>query len=281
MLYEKHVLDVPYEKCSVSAEGCKAVLTSFVPDKLPNDSRHIKKPALIICPGGGYDYCSVREAEPVALRFVSYGIVSFVLEYSCVQKPFPINLLELAAAVKYVRENAEKFDVDPGRIYVCGFSAGGHLAGSLAVHWNKPFAYEPFGAAPDEIKPDGAVLCYPVITSGEKRHDGSIRNLIGDAPSDEARRLVSLEKQVDGDTVPAFIWCTADDGTVPAANTLMFASALSENGIPFACHIFPEGVHGLAMCDDSTANYDGHINPECAEWARLAVEWIKKGKKNG
>lgn len=276
MLYEKYTLNVPYEKGGVSSEGCRAELTAVVPDMLPNDTRGIKRRAVIICPGGGYDYCSVREAEPVAMRLASYNIACFVLNYSCYRKLFPTNLLELAAAMLFVRENGDRFGIDTEKVYVCGFSAGGHLAASLGVHWNKPFAYEPFGVSPEMIRPCGQILCYPVITGGEKRHDGSILNLIGDDSNTEAKRLVSLEEQVSGDTVPTFIWSTCDDELVPVENTLMFTAALAAHKVPFTSHIFSSGVHGLALADESTANYDGHINKECAEWVRMAVEWINK-----
>lgn len=276
MLYEKYTLNVPYEKGGVSSEGCRAELTAVVPDMLPNDTRGIKRRAVIICPGGGYDYCSVREAEPVAMRLASYNIACFVLNYSCYRKLFPTNLLELAAAMLFVRENGDRFGIDTEKVYVCGFSAGGHLAASLGVHWNKPFAYKPFGVSPEMIKPYGQILCYPVITGGEKRHDGSILNLIGDDSNEEAKRLVSLEEQVSGDTVPTFIWSTCDDELVPVENTLMFTEALAAHKVPFTSHIFSSGVHGLALADESTANYDGHINKECAEWVRMAVEWINK-----
>lgn len=275
MIYDKIKLDVPYEKAGLSGEGCGAVLTEYIPDELPNDSRHIPKKAVIICPGGGYDYCSVREAEPVAVRFLSYGVAAFVLNYSCVNKLFPTNLLELAAAVKYVRHNAARLNLDPRGIFVCGFSAGGHLAASLGVHWNKPFAYEPFGAAAD-IRPDGQILCYPVITAGEKRHDGSIRNITGGSIDNDLAKPVSLENNVTADVPPTFIWSTYDDELVPVENTIMFTAALAEHKVPFTSHIFSHGVHGLALSDDSTANYDGHINAECAKWFDMALEWIKR-----
>ncbi|MBQ3162245.1 MAG: alpha/beta hydrolase [Oscillospiraceae bacterium] len=267
-------LDVPYEKAGLSPEGCGAELDLYTLVK--HDNIELKqRPAVIICPGGGYEYCSVREAEPVALRYAAFGIPAFVLRYSCVNKMFPTALLELAQAMAYVRSNAEELGVDPDKIMVSGFSAGGHLAASLAVHWNKPFITDALGGTSDNYKPNGAVLCYPVITSGEKRHDGSIVNIVGaDYPAD-MMETVSLEKQVSENTPPVFIWHTADDGLVPVENTLMFASALAEKKISFACHIFESGVHGLSLCDDSTAGYDGHINPDCARWFGMAVDWIK------
>lgn len=265
---------VPYEKVGLDPDGCCAELDIYNLEQYENVELK-RRPAIIICPGGGYEYCSVREAEPVALRFAAFGINAFVLRYSCVNKMFPTALLEAAQAMAYVRSHSEELGVEPGKIMICGFSAGGHLAGSLAVHWKKPFITDALGGESGLYRPDGAVLCYPVITSGEKRHDGSIVNIIGaDRPADKAE-LVSLEKQVTADVPPVFLWHTADDGCVPIENTLLFAAALAENKIPFACHIFEKGVHGLSLCDDCTAGYDGHINPDCGRWFPMAVDWIK------
>lgn len=274
MKVETIKISVPYEKAGLNPDGCGAELDMFIPEQY--ESFLVKqRPAIIICPGGGYEYCSVREAEPAALRFSAYGITAFVLRYSCVNKKFPTALLEAAQAMAYVRTNAEKLGVDPDKIMICGFSAGGHLAASLAVHWKKSFVSDTLGGSPELYKPNGAVLCYPVITSGEKRHDGSIVNIVGADYPAEAMELVSLEKQVDGNTPPTFLWHTADDGCVPVENTLMFASALSAKKIPFVCHIFEQGWHGLALCDETTADADGHINPDCGRWFNMAVEWIK------
>ncbi len=265
---------VPYEKAGLDPDGCCAELDIYNLEQYENVELK-RRPAIIICPGGGYEYCSVREAEPVAIRFAAFGINAFVLRYSCVNKMFPTALLEAAQAMAYVRSHSEELGVNPEKIMICGFSAGGHLAGSLAVHWKKPFITDILGGESDLYRPDGAVLCYPVITSGEKRHDGSIVNIIGaDRPADKAE-LVSLEKQVTADVPPVFLWHTADDGCVPIENTLLFAAALAENKIPFACHIFEKGVHGLSLCDDCTAGYDGHINPDCGRWFPMAVDWIK------
>lgn len=267
-------ISLPYEKAGLSAEGCGAELDLYTIER--HDNIELKKrPAVVICPGGGYEYCSVREAEPVALRFAAFGIAAFVLRYSCVNKKFPTALLEAAQAVAYVRNNSEELGVDPEKIMICGFSAGGHLAASLAVHWKKPFITETLGGESELYKPNGAVLCYPVITSGEKRHDGSIVNIAGSDYPAEIMELVSLEKQVTADVPPVFLWHTSDDGCVPVENSLMFASALAANNVPFACHIFESGVHGLALCDDTTAGYDGHLNPDCARWFGMAVDWIK------
>lgn len=273
-MYKKtEVLTVPYEKAGLDPTGCRAELDIYSLEAYENVE--VKQhPAIIICPGGGYEYCSVREAEPVALRFAAYGISAFVLRYSCVNKAFPTALLEAAQAAAYVRKNAAALNINPDKVIICGFSAGGHLAGSLAVHWKKPFITDALGGESSLYKPNGALLCYPVITSGEKRHDGSIANIAAGDCSDEKMKLLSLEKQVTADVPPVFLWHTADDGCVPVENTLLFASALAEHKVPFACHIFESGVHGLSLCDKCTAGYEGHINPDCGRWFPMALDWI-------
>lgn len=233
------------------------------------------RPAVIICPGGGYAYLSDREAEAVAMRFASYGINAFILRYS-INTLFPAPLLEIAEAVKFVRENSAEWDIDPEKILVCGFSAGGHLAASLGTLWNSSYMKKFLGENAKLSKPNGMILSYPVITSGPFCHQGSIDVIAGKEPSKEMQELVSLEKQVSADTPKTFIWHCADDGCVPPENTIDFVKQLSANNISFECHIFPCGGHGLALCDEATAAYDGHINRTCAEWFGLAVEWIRR-----
>lgn len=275
MQKEIYDIKVPYEKLGLSSEGNNPKLSAFVIDVSP-ELGNKNRPAVIICPGGGYEFVSDREAEFVALRYAGYGIHAFILRYSVVKKQFPTALLELAASVAFVRNNAEKWDINPNKIFVTGFSAGGHLAASLSTFWNHDFIKDSLDFFNNEHKPNGAILCYPVITSNEYRHEGSIINIINDDNSDEMLELVSLEKQVSSDTPATFLWHTADDGCVPVENSLLFMTALSKNKIPFEAHIFEQGHHGLSLCDETTAAYDGHINPNCSQWFDMAVNWIKR-----
>lgn len=237
---------------------------------MPEKSR----PAVIICPGGAYEFLSDRESDPVALRFASYGINAFVLKYRVPSAPFPTNLLEAAAAVAYVRSNAEKWSITPDNISICGFSAGGHLAASLAVHWHRDFVRTQLSGA--DCRPDKAILAYPVISSGKYAHKGSIRNIAGEKPSPELTELVSLEKHVSDKTPPVFIWHCSNDGTVPVQNSLLFASALSDCGIMYEAHIYPSGGHGISLADECTSRNPEQINPLCAQWFDSAVRFIKK-----
>ena len=163
----------------------------------------------------------------------------------------------------YLKDNSDKYHIDPARVFACGFSAGGHLAAMLGTLWRET----PQGAL---AKPAATILCYPVISFGEYAHAGSLANLAG---GDEAlARRLSLELRVDGDTAPAFLWATADDAPVPAMNALLYAQALAGQGIPYALHVFPEGVHGLSLATELT----GPVNVEAQAWFGLAMEWIAR-----
>lgn len=268
-------LSVPYEKAGLQAPDTPATLTpAYIEFSEENGKK--RRPAVIICPGGGYDYCSEREAMPVAYRFAGYGVQAFVLQYSTYRKPFPMALLELAAAVAYVRANAETFEVDPDRIAVCGFSAGGHLAASLAVHWNHTVLTDVLGDSA-AYRPNGQILCYPVITAGAYTHQGSIDNLIGEHPTEEQRKTVALEQQISADTPPAFLWHTSDDGCVPVRNSIDYINALTIQGIPFEAHIYPHGAHGLSLSDETTQSGEWHDNPVCAPWFSACIAWIRRG----
>lgn len=273
MIHETITLRVPYDAVGVSAEGCKATLTTYV-NQAFDLGKEQGRPAVLICPGGGYEYCSDREAEPIALAFAMAGIPAFVLRYSCVKKQFPTALLEAACAMEYIRRRAEEWNIREDAVYIAGFSAGGHLAASLCVHWNKPWLYEAFGQD-TEIRPNGAILSYPVITTGVLTHGGSIQNITPLDRSPEMLSLLTLEEQVKPDTPPTFLWHCADDGCVPVENSLRYAAALSAHKVPFELHIFPKGGHGLAMADMSSADTDIQLVPEVTGWMNLALTWMK------
>ncbi len=233
------------------------------------------KTALIICPGGGYEFCSVREGAPVARKFAGMGIESFVLEYGCAPAPLGLKPLHtLAEAVAWVREHSEEYGVSRDRIAVGGFSAGAHLAGLLGAVWNRREWFKE-GTEPASVRPNALVLCYPVATAGEFAHRGSFEQLAGHDVSEQER--FSLETLVNEDTPQTFLWHTLDDETVPVENTLLMEAALRKNGVPHELHIFPHGVHGLSLADIET--YDplrGRLpDRHVAKWAELCGEWLK------
>lgn len=238
----------------------------------------MKRRAMLVIPGGGYEFCSDREAEPIAKAFMAQGMNAFVLTYSIGKRAhFPQPMLDASMAMHILRSRAEEFHIDPDCITVCGFSAGGHLAASMATLWHRPEHYEPLGMPYGENRPNGAILCYPVITAGDKAHRGSFDALLGDkASSQELLDAYSLEKHVDERSVPAFLWHTASDPGVPVENSLYMASAYAAAGVPFELHVFPEGPHGLSLATRETADDPAGIgvNPHCAQWVKLAVRWM-------
>ncbi len=236
------------------------------------------RPLVLVCPGGAYAYTSEREADPLAAQFLAMGYHAAVLRYSCAPAVYPTALTELAYSLALIRRNGEDWYVNPEQIIVLGCSAGGHLAASMGVFWKEEFLAGALGIRKEEqklIRPDGMILCYPVITSGEFAHRGSFQNLLG-ARQEELSAKMSLENQVDKDTPPAFIWHTYEDGAVPAENSLLFVTALRRAGVPAEFHMYPKGSHGLALANRLTQNQDGNAaQPECTSWVGLAHTWIE------
>ncbi|WP_197276412.1 alpha/beta hydrolase [Bacillus sp. JCM 19034] len=164
----------------------------------------------------------------------------------------------------------------PSKIIVVGFSAGGHLAASLGVFWAKPFLAEQVGLPSEQLQPNGLLLSYPVITSGNYAHKGSFKALLGDKHK-ELLEQVSLEKHVSEQTPATFLWHTYTDEAVPVQNSFMFAQALLENRIPLEMHIYPKGIHGLSLGTEETKAYNNQatIQPEVTNWVKMAGAWIK------
>lgn len=256
---------------SPKADGFVPTLTTYILDETVYPENPRRRPAVIILPGSGYVKCCPREGEPVAVMYNAAGYHAFVLYYSCAPNVFPAALKELSDAVKLVRKNAEKWNIDPNKIAVCGFSAGGHLAASLGTLWNKEEAIK---CENEENRPNALILGYPVITSEKDAANiDSFISLLGDKKDDEKMlSYLSLENQVSKDTPPAFIFHTLNDTCVPAENSLMFAEALKKHSIPFELHIFPNGPHGLATATLETYNTDEYI--QVSAWTKLSVRWL-------
>ena len=261
---------------SVRDSEFHGLLITYLHDRSPELLKN-RRPVVLICPGGGYSNTSDREAEPMALQFVAMGYHAAVLRYSVAPARFPEALLQLAQAVAILRQNATEWGIDTERIVLLGASAGGHLAASLGVLWNRPFISERLCVPSEQIRPNGLILCYPVITSGEKGHRNSFVNLLGDDHLDPQKRvLVSLEMQVSAQTPPTFLWHTATDQVVPVENSILFFRALCAAGVPAEMHIYPVGPHGLALATEETAAPNcQRIQEECQSWLRLAQNWMK------
>lgn len=269
MLHQK--IDIfPAGKSLDSPAGLYTYLLDSVTD------RSFLRPAVIICPGGGYCFTSDREAEPIALQMTAKGFHTFVLRYRVAPHEYPAALLDLAESVKYIREHAKEWSLDANKIFVAGFSAGGHLACSLSVFWGKKWLAAQLNTENKLIRPNGCLLAYPVITSGSFAHRDSFQNLLG-SQYEERIEEVSLEKQVNAQMPPVFLWHTFTDPLVSVENSLLLVDALRKYQIPTEFHMYPVGGHGLALATEETMLADGQcFQPECAGWIQLAADWIKR-----
>jgi acetyl esterase/lipase len=229
---------------------------------MPGDA---PRAAMVICPGGAYRFHAPHEAEPVARWLQQLGIAALVLRYRVAPYRHPIPLLDIQRAIRVSRYRAPQWTIDPRRIGVMGFSAGGHVASMAGTHFD--------GGAPDSddpieresCRPDAVVLGYPVITFGELGHAESIANLLGGRASPRQRNELSSDLHVSESTPPTFLWHTADDAVVPVGNSLLFASALSQHAVPFALHVFDSGGHGLGLATE---------HARVRRWTALCASWL-------
>ncbi|PMC40717.1 alpha/beta hydrolase [Bacillus sp. UMB0899] len=226
-----------------------------------------KHGAIIIFPGGGYQHRAHHEGEPVAKWFNTLGISAFVLNYRVSPSRHPASLADAKRAIRYVRHYAEEWSIDPQKIGILGFSAGGHLASMAStLLWEE--CYESTDVIDKEsCRPNLAILCYPVISFTQNYHEGSVNNLLGNKSSEQLRVSLSSENNVTADTPPTFLWHTADDEPVPVENSMLYAQALSKNKIPFEMHIFPNGRHGLGLAEE---------DPVVGKWTELCESWLNQ-----
>lgn len=255
----------------------EAFIYIYIPGNSEEIDKDKKRKTIVICPGGGYEFTSDREAEPIALSFVARGFNAIILRYSIKPNRFPTALLELATVINYTRGMSDKWNVDNDNIIVCGFSAGGHLAGSIGVLWNNKLIRDNLNISNENVKPNGLILCYPVINGLKFAHKGSFDNLLGEEADEIRRGELSLEKLVSKDTPKTFLWHTFDDDVVPVENSLLFANSLRKNNIPFELHVYPSGVHGLSLANELSATIGdkNHINSHASTWFDLMIEWIE------
>ncbi len=259
--------------CLVSEQ--EPELTCYINDNYKAVNENRLNPCVLIIPGGAYVKVSkYREGESMALKYLSKGFNVFVLNYSVYPEHYPVQFFEAAAAMLYIRNNTEKWNIDKNKIAVNGYSAGGHLAASLGVWWNDPYMLDALKTTKEQIRPDALILSYPVISADPKiSHVYSINNVSGTLDTEAPiYKKMSLEKHVNENTPPTFIWHTFSDEIVPVQNSLKFAYALAENKVLFEQHIYPYGQHGLATSDYASNNIiNDHYS---ASWIQDSIKFL-------
>lgn len=255
------------------AYGFVPFLTSYIHE----DSKI--HPAMIVVPGGAYRKVSPSEAQLPAEEFYGAGCNVFVLTYTINLLDEPLDLQplrDIARAVRLIRKRSDIYSIDPDRIALCGFSAGGHLCASLCVHYMDITEKDP-GYRTVSARPDAAILCYPVITSGKYAHRDSMTALLGGNPDAKKLRYMSLEHYVTEDTPPCFLWQTATDTSVPVENSYLYAMACRRAGVKFAHHVFSEGVHGMSVATETWLERDFGV-PYTLEQIRCLSDAVTAGR---
>lgn len=263
-----------------------------------------KRPAILICPGGAYMFCSDREAEPIALRFAAMGYHAFVLRYSVYNKGvmvdprgempedpdscYPNAMCDIGAAMLYIRDHSEEWLVDADRIVLSGFSAGAHNSAMYCTCWNNGILAQRFGRPAEEFRPAGAVLGYGYYDWGALRasETSDMARMMGESvdfgyfgtkhPDKEQYEAASPALHVTKDTPPMFLWTTCGDNTLPSQQSMIMGISLANAGIPYELHIFEIGDHGLALADQATAGYQGELNADVADWPLKAQRWMQR-----
>lgn len=250
-------------ECSVAA---------FLQTEMKTEGKRGMLPAILICPGGGYEMVSEREAEPVAREYYAAGYHAFILFYSVGEKARNFQpLLQLAAAMAHIRKHAQEWHVDENKIAVCGFSAGGHLAASLGTLYDDERFLKKWNRK-ENIRPDAMILGYPVITADEFAHEGSILNVSGAEKGSGEYAYFGLDGHVDAETPATFLWHTSQDDCVPVENSLRFAAALSAAKVPFELHVLPFGGHGMSVCTNEVNTPDSYN----ARWVDWSIAWLNR-----
>ena len=251
--------DIPY--LTERTETPNTLHTYLIPTDKP-------LPCVIVFGGGAYRRRSLHESESYAQCFNSYGIQAVTVDYRVSPNRFPAGLADAQRAVKLVRSHAAEWGIDPNRVVVCGSSAGGPLAASALLYDDvtMPAGHTPDATDAESTRPNGAILCYPVISVGpEFGHVGSGMELLGKERYEAEHGAFDLQHKVTDATPPVFLWHTSDDSCVNVKNSLVFCESLRDHGVPFELHIYPHGPHGLALAED---------REDIRAWSGLAADWV-------
>ncbi len=240
-------------------------------DQAADGAAHEPTGALVICPGGGYGHLAIdHEGHQIAKWANELGMAGIIVSYRHRNRGYghPAPMLDAQRAIRLTRHRAAEWKIDPAKVGVIGFSAGGHLVTTLATHFDGGIADDSDPVNRLSCRPDFAIVSYAVIALGEPfTHGGSQRNLLGDNPDAELLKSLSNEKQVTADTPPCFVWHTAEDKVVAAENSLRYYSALVQHGVPSELHIFPVGRHGIGL---------GRDIPGADQWPQLCKNWLSR-----
>lgn len=274
----------------------KAELDAYVLDSLEYPREKDRRPAVVICPGGGYAYVSKDEGEPVALAFAKEGYDAFVLRYSTgITNPFPTALRQLAKSIKYIRDNAEEFCVVKDDVTVVGFSAGGNLALSSAVFCEDAAMLDGIGTTED-VRPDAVVLGYPAVTmipverKGASKIDPELAKrfagpnirqiLLGktDCTKEEYDSLNLLPK-LHKNMPPVFVWGTYDDQIIPVDDLTGLAGGLKKLGVMCELHLFGRGGHGMSLGTRTVKSESELANTHVGKWLKLALLWLDENRR--
>jgi len=254
----------------------KPTLTTYLPAKGKANGT-----AVVVCPGGGYGFLAMdHEGKQVAQWLNERGVTAFVLKYRIVgkERPAPLGeapLLDAQRAIRTVRANAKEFGIDPKRVGIWGFSAGGHLASTATTHFDSG---KEGGDKIDAIscRPDFSILAYPVISMGPVTHGGSKNNLLGAKPDDKLVEKYSNELQVTERTPPVFLFHTAEDTAVPVANSKLFEAACKKHGVPVKLVVYEKGAHGIGL-----ANLPAQKAMPVSKWPTELEGWMNEQKLLG
>jgi acetyl esterase/lipase len=279
-----------------------AYLTTYILEDEEYARKNKKKPAVIICPGGGYTFVSQNEGEPVALAFAAKGYHAFVLHYSVgIENPFPAALLELGKAVSIIRERSNEWNIEENDITVCGFSAGGHLAACLGTYFSQDFVTEALRTTPEILRPNALILGYPTFSLRTVR-DGNeltdemtklmdqglmpdfrgfnVRQILTGKPQydEEDLAMINLLGNISSDMPPAFIFGSNRDTLIPPADLLEMTQKLYEKGVLCELHLFGFGPHGQGLytpsCTDESLIEGNHMD----SWFDLALSWLGESR---
>jgi acetyl esterase/lipase len=224
--------------------------------------------AVVVCPGGGYGGLALdHEGKQIADWLNEHGIAAFVLRYRVKPYRHPVPLQDAQRAMRTVRSRAKEWGIDPQRIGIWGFSAGGHLASTAATHFDDGKADDPDPIERASCRPDFAILCYPVITMTDSptTHMGSRKNLLGDKPDEKLAESLSNQTQVTERTPPTFLFSTGDDAVVPVENSVLFYLALRKMKIPAELHVYEKGPHGVGLAKKM---------PALSSWPDRLADWL-------